>query len=1009
MSDRSSISPPDRVVRVFVSSTFRDMGEEREELVKRIFPQLRRLCADRGVIWSEVDLRWGITDEQQAEGKVLPICLAEIQRSRPYFIAMLGERYGWVPTEIDDSLVAAEPWLAEHRTRSITELEILHGVLNDPEMATHTFFYLRDPSSVRSRPKREQAALLEGPSEAEIEQLGREEAERRADQRRERLRALKARIRESGLPVRDFRDPRSLEDHVLTDLSGVIDRLFPAGSEPDPLDEEAADHEQFARSRAAVYVARPEAFRHLDAHASGDGPPLVVLGESGGGKSALVANWALRWRERNPDDFVLFHFVGASPGSTDWSSMVRRLVAEIDRYLGREEDIPDEASALRAAFVDRLHRVGARGRAVLIIDALNQLEDRDGAPDLVWLPETPPPNVRLLVSTLPGRPLAEIERRGWPTTEVAPLDADERRTLTVEYLRQYTKELSPDQLERVVQAPQTANPLFLQSMLEELRLWGHHETLGTHIDHYLEAATPEELYGKVLHRYEEDYERDRPGLVRDAMSLLWGGRRGLSEAELLDILGTGDAPLPRAHWSPLYLAAERSLIDRAGLIGFSHDYLRQAVEARYLPRAKDRQRIHVRIADYFDGRRDTPRGMDELPWQLVEASAWRRLYDLLSDVAFLVLAWRRSRSDVKASWARLESSSKLRLVDAYAPVIRRGADASATESLVADLLGDMGHPHEAYAIRERLVDLDRASGNASTLQSSLGNQALILADWGRMEEALELFREQERMCRELGYDEHLAFCLGNQAQILRFQGQLEQALTLLEEQERISRARGDPDALQGALWIRALILYDLWRLDEALSVLEEQERICREHGNQEGLERALGARGGVLAALERPEEALALHQEEERICRELGASGDLQASLGSQARILWGMGRPEEAMPLLKEQERICREQGFLPGLQHCLSNQGSILREQGRHSEAIAIHQEEERICRELGHPSALALALANQAWACVLSGRREDALRLADESEQVAATLEARDWAEQLKPVIAYVRDNA
>ncbi len=48
----------DRAIRVFVSSTFRDMQAEREELVKRVFPQVRRVCEQRGVAWSEVDLRW---------------------------------------------------------------------------------------------------------------------------------------------------------------------------------------------------------------------------------------------------------------------------------------------------------------------------------------------------------------------------------------------------------------------------------------------------------------------------------------------------------------------------------------------------------------------------------------------------------------------------------------------------------------------------------------------------------------------------------------------------------------------------------------------------------------------------------------------------------------------------------------------------------------------------------------------------------------------------------------
>jgi hypothetical protein len=73
----------DRAIRVFVSSTFRDMGAERDELVKQVFPELRDLCESRGVTWGEVDLRWGITDEQKAEGQVLPLCLAEIACCRP--------------------------------------------------------------------------------------------------------------------------------------------------------------------------------------------------------------------------------------------------------------------------------------------------------------------------------------------------------------------------------------------------------------------------------------------------------------------------------------------------------------------------------------------------------------------------------------------------------------------------------------------------------------------------------------------------------------------------------------------------------------------------------------------------------------------------------------------------------------------------------------------------------------------------------------------------------------
>lgn len=89
--------PANRQIRLFVSSTFRDMQRERDVLMKLVFPRLRRLCEDRGVTFTEVDLRWGITEEQAHRREVLPIIFDEVERCRPFFVGLLGERYGWVP------------------------------------------------------------------------------------------------------------------------------------------------------------------------------------------------------------------------------------------------------------------------------------------------------------------------------------------------------------------------------------------------------------------------------------------------------------------------------------------------------------------------------------------------------------------------------------------------------------------------------------------------------------------------------------------------------------------------------------------------------------------------------------------------------------------------------------------------------------------------------------------------------------------------------------------------
>ncbi len=83
-----------RQIRVFVSSTFQDMQAERDYLMKTVFPRLRKKAAERDVSFVELDLRWGVTEEETQNGKVVQICLNEIDNSHPFFIGLLGDRYG---------------------------------------------------------------------------------------------------------------------------------------------------------------------------------------------------------------------------------------------------------------------------------------------------------------------------------------------------------------------------------------------------------------------------------------------------------------------------------------------------------------------------------------------------------------------------------------------------------------------------------------------------------------------------------------------------------------------------------------------------------------------------------------------------------------------------------------------------------------------------------------------------------------------------------------------------
>lgn len=987
---------PEAPIRVFISSTFSDMQAERDELAKFIFPQLRKLCEQRGTSWGEVDLRWGITDEQRSEGKVLPICLDEIQRCRPYFVGILGERYGWVPDEIPQELIEREPWLKEHFSHSVTELEILHGVLNNPDMAAHAFFYFRDPAYVGTLPAEQQPAYIEEALAEEVLKYGPAEAQKRADRRSQQLLQLKKRIRGSGFPlVENYKNPKELGQQVLKDLTGVINELYPKGSRPNYLDREKTDHEAFALSRAEVYIDRPAYFERLDAHVYTGNSPFGIIGEAGSGKSALLANWALRYRASHPDDFVLMHFIGATPESSDWAAMLRRILGELKRRFDIYEEIPDQQDALCATFVDWLELAASRGKVVLIFDALNQLEDRNGAPDLVWLPPTFPKNVSVFLSTLPGRSLDELKKRHTPFLTVEALLPEEREHLVRKYLALFTKTLDAANTGRIASAPQCKNPLFLRVLLDELRLVGTHERLSDQIELYLQVENIPALYELVLQRCEQDYENERPGLLRDAMSLLWAARHGLSETELLELLGTNGQSLPQAYWSPLYLSLEQSFLNRNGLISFSHDYFRQAVQNRYSSDLSAQRSAHLYLADYFEPFSvQSQRRLGELPWQCARAGEWQRLFALLGDLQFFEALWEFNSFEEKSYWAQLEANSPYHMVNAYRKLIDHPSGFLKEYVWhLSSLLNDSGHSKEALALRAYLVRFYRFTGDKVNLGTSLGNQASILTDRGDLDKAMALHKEEERLFRELGNKNGLQRALLGQGEIYYQRGELDRAMALYKEQESICRELGDRNGQGLSLGNQAQILHDRGDMDGAMALRKKEEHISREIGDKAELHRALCGQANILLDLGELDRAMALYKEQERICRELGDRDGLGISLGNQALILHDRGDLDGALALDREEERISREVGNKGGIIRSLLGQAEILKDRGDLNGAMELYRDGEHICRNLGDKALLTALLCGQANIFYLRGDFEKSMLLHKEEETLCRELAMKD----------------
>ena len=618
-----------RSIRLFLSSTFRDFGEERDLLVRKVFPALRARLKDRFVELVDVDLRWGITAEEAERGEVLPICLAEIDRSRPYFIGMLGERYGWIPPQegYASDLIERQPWLKKHQGgKSVTELEILHGVLKNKRMKTRAFFYFRSPAYAHAKG-------------------GHYVPDSKED--RQRQLELKRRIKDSGYSVTGYRDPEALAKRMERDLWKLLDAEFPATDIPDAFERESTRHEAYAAPRRRLYLGGDEYIEGLNALLKKNVNRILITGQSGGGKSALIANALAKYRSSKTH--LLEHYLGSSSDAADTLALVRRVIEYIRRVTGNTdplaadpEELFDSVStwlAVASAFAQK-----KRTRWIFVFDALNNL---NGYRDLKWFPAYLPERIQIVVSCLEGEVKDALETKGvWDSLLVKPLDTQGRSQLLTEYLKRFNKSLPTDLLNQALGHPLANNPLWLKTLAEELRLFGSHEDLNERLNALLgppggkgedEPPSVDDLFEHVLHRIEGDQGRK---LVRDALTAIWASRAGLSEPELLEVLSPHSAEpgrankankLPPVKWAPVRNALDEMLLESGGRIIFGHDYVRIAVRDRYLPSESLQRNAHKRLAQHFAKRKVDERVAEELPYQLRESNSWAELLACLKD------------------------------------------------------------------------------------------------------------------------------------------------------------------------------------------------------------------------------------------------------------------------------------------------------------------------------------------------------------------------------------------
>lgn len=681
-----------KTIRIFISSTFKDMHSERDYLVKNVFPELRERCIRRNLSLVDVDLRWGVTEEEAEQGRAIEICLDEIENCKPFFIGILGERYGWTPEKYHVPDHKKYDWLKKfEKGHSITSIEIYHGVLNQKEMKPRAFFYFRDPSVIQSIPQSKQHEIR-----AESEILAKKLSRLKQDIKDAfnahnvsghvmenyscEYKGLKINLQlvreflSSGQIDQDFSllekiigDENLIDNkkyQVLTDqqkdtidkysyiyfegLEGfgneVLENVwkeiceeYPLGiNSTEPFLIEQAYHQRFMYSRTHVFVGREDILKKITDYLEGivdkedllkeiadclEGivgkedvlkeladskndttslKPLIVMGEPGSGKSALMAVASLRDRNKQNGCCNITRFIGASPASLDINKLIQSIIREIVSYFGMkvEEERIENIKGLYEYFREIIFSASTKGKLNIFIDAVNQLRSQFDPHLLVWLPKVLPQNVKIVLSSIESDYTINAAKHELPFVHVGALAVGECKKILHKTLEENRKTLTDKQIEMLLCNQDAAKPLYLKVACEELRVFPSFELIDSRIARL--PNTIEELFLQFINRLEEDHP---PVLVKDTLCLIASSMHGLLESELLELLKPdGKEKLPVNVWSMFYRNLLPYLInagdEKEGLLGFFHLQLSIAVHTKYLKNQETINSYYKRLADY---------------------------------------------------------------------------------------------------------------------------------------------------------------------------------------------------------------------------------------------------------------------------------------------------------------------------------------------------------------------------------------------------------------------------
>ncbi len=360
----------------FISSTFSDMHSERDIIRSRVIPRLRAQIYKRGIDVKVTDLRWGIKteDDSKTKARIITVCLIDIENCMPCFIVLLGDRYGTVP-DIDSVNAIKRAYKDEFlevelEDCSITEIEILHALNRfETQEKPNIIVCFRDPLDADKIKEANKKKYLCANREDE-----------------EKLSKLKDKLRKKyPKDCISYSATWDEEKQEIVDLSDfeeklyihILDRIESEYGEEKFSDNNEQDNlEKLLLNRyTGNYADRKEKEQELESFMQCKKGTIILYGESGSGKSALLRHLYKMNKNRINMVYLSCGYGKLFSAKSLLDYLFWKLGLDLSEYNEYDCRIQDYVYE----FTKYFNKISPSEKHVVIIDGLDILKEQDSS------------------------------------------------------------------------------------------------------------------------------------------------------------------------------------------------------------------------------------------------------------------------------------------------------------------------------------------------------------------------------------------------------------------------------------------------------------------------------------------------------------------------------------------------------------------------------------------------------------------------------------------------------